>query len=563
MHNTTVQMRRTASGTVVLLLALVLCGPIPARAFLRIFDLNMQFRYDLWEWKNQGEDAKVKGDFSVNYGLQLRRPLLPGSSLRTDLTVATNASNDANGSQANNGMSFNLNATRPTYTLVSRINYNNFHSNTNSVIPISSSGTTSSYYGGLLLRKSAYPQVNLQFQRNVTSAESFGTRSSTATDSWLMSGRYDWKYFRFTYDQTMRSLAGAADTDTVTQRGALTMDYPLLSGLKLSGELSRYAIDAGSSTSTEVDRRLLRLSATPTRAISANLDYVTQSNILQGRTGTNTVDSNSLSLNVRSEIRPGLAMDYTERHQEQEGISLGRTTQLSTRNRRVGVSARLTDDIFLSGGLSQTDHTVSGLTATSQQQDALQLSLQTSLRPTTDVSLNYGSDSTDSTQSDHVDSTYAGISLRDRTSSTLSLGAAYRWTNQQQQSLTGTPVSHVIQSVDLDALWQPSSTASLNTRLSYQTNSTGDYHSVQPSVNLRWRIDPRTNLGFSYNLARTAQGSSALTIPLDQQNTGSALNLTHSFRDGTSLNLSYDYQQTNLGTLEWQRRLQMYYNFRL
>jgi hypothetical protein len=86
---------------------------------------------------------------------------------------------------------------------------------------------------------------------------------------------------------------------------------------------------------------------------------------------------------------------------------------------------------------------------------------------------------------------------------------------------------------------------------------------VQPSVNLRWRIDPRTNLGFSYNLARTAQGSSALTIPLDQQNTGSALNLTHSFRDGTSLNLSYDYQQTNLGTLEWQRRLQMYYNFRL
>lgn len=408
-----------ASGTVVLLLALVLFGLTPGQAFLRIFDLNMQFRYDLQEWKNQGEDAKLKGDFSVNYGLQLRRPLFPGSSLRSDLTVGTNATTEANGNQANNGMAFSLYAARPTYTLTSRINYNHYNSNTNGVIPISSSGATSSYYGGLLLRKSAYPQVNLQFQRNVTSAESFGTRSSTATDSWLMSGRYDWKYFRFTYDQTMRSLAGAADTDTVTQRGALTMDYPLLSGLKLSGELSRYAIDAGNSTSTEVDRRLLRLSATPTRAISANLDYLTQSNILQGRTGTNTVDSNSLSLNVRSEIRPGLAMDYTEQQQEQEGFSLGRTTQLSTRNRRVGVSARLTDDTFLSGGLSHTDHTVSGLAANSQQQDALQLSLQTSLRPTTDLSLNYGRDGTDSTQSDRVESTYAGISLRDRTSSTL------------------------------------------------------------------------------------------------------------------------------------------------
>ncbi|MHB0935680.1 MAG: hypothetical protein ACYDCO_07430 [Armatimonadota bacterium] len=545
-------------------MALMLVGQTAAQAFLRMFDLNMQFRYDLQEWKNLGEDAQAKGNFTVNYGLLLRRPLLPGSSLLTDLTLATNATNDANGSQANQGLTFNLINNQPSYSLVSRLNYNYYSSNNTGILP-STSSASGNYYAGLLLRQPAFPRVNLQFQRNVSSASASGQRSTSATNTWLMSGQYTWKALRFTYDQTNRSLDGAADSGTTTRRAAVTMDYPLLSGLNMTGELSRYMIDAGSSTSTQVDRRLLRITATPTRAISANLDYLRQSNVLQNRVGTNTVDSSSLTLNLRTEVRPGLDMDYSDGVQRQDGTTLTGGTQLTTRNRRLGISARLTPDTFANASLSRTNYTVESANPNEQQQDSLQMSLQTNLRPTTDLSINLGKDKTDSTQSNRVESTYAGVSLRDRTSSSLSLGAAYRWMDQQQTS-ADEPIEQIEQithNVDLDALWQPSFDASINARVSFQSSSTGDYRFLQPSVNFRWQIDPRTNLSCNYNFSRAEQGASPITVPLDQKNKGISLNGTHVFRSEASLNLSYDFQQSNLGTQEWQRRVQMSYNFRL
>ncbi|MHB9035822.1 MAG: hypothetical protein ACYC64_04085 [Armatimonadota bacterium] len=547
----------------VVFLTLAMSGLLTEPVWARLFGVQTQIQYNFAELKKRGKQPVGDGRLSTSYNLTLRRPFLATSNLVSDLTINTAESGDAGASQTSKNWTLNMYSDRSKYMLVGRVSHSNYGASSTGDAA-SSTGYSTDYNASLFLRQPAYPVVNLQYLRNTSSSSYAGSTGSYTSSSWLMSSYYDMAPLRFSYDRTQQAFvySGSPGTQMNTQRWAATLNQTLMSGLTLSGELSRYGTAigyVGGNTATNTNRRVLRLTATPTRAIVADIDITSQSVQQDVADFSRTNSDNTFSWDVRSEIMPGLSLDYVDQRQSQLGSDMVGTSGSTSRNRNLSVSARLSEQTVLTIGGTRSDYDVDTADSDSRV-DSIQSAIQTSLTPTTDFSLNYGKSKSITGLGDLYDSSFAGLSIRDRTSATLSVGATYRRTNVL--SVSGTDSSAYSQRgdvVDMDMLWQPSYSMGVNLRLSYQNNQGSNASKVlAPSANFRWQVDSSTNLMVNYAFQRYNQLDPLTQLLYGQDTRGLSMRLTHAFRNNSSLDLSYDFQGSSIGDQEWSRHLRMY-----
>lgn len=527
--------------------------------------VQAQMQYDLLQAKHNNKGVThitQDGRLSTNYNLIMRRPFLPTSSLMSELAINTTNNNDANMTSSARNWMLNLYSNAPKYQMIGRVNHSTYGTSTAQGF---SSSTTTDYNAGLFLREPSYPVLNLQFLRNVIGGNNVST-------TWLTSSYYDYAPFRFSYDRTHQTF-GASANQTRNQRAAVKMDHTLMPGLVMSGELSRFVVDNAyptAITSTSTNRRTLRLSATPTRSLVADLNWTTQSE--GGRTtlsdgGNNAQtprhnNNRSVSLNLRSEIMPGVSLDYSDQKQSQTGSLFGNSGGSDSRNRSVSLSARLNDaTAFSATALRLNTNSLDGRNVTSQ--DAIQSALQTSLSRTTDLSLDYGRNKSPDGQDGSFNSSFMGVSIRDRTSPKMSLGATYRRTNVSSRIAGGASLDQIGDIVDVDMLWQPTYDMGVNLRLSYQNNrGSSPTRSISPSANLRWQLDSDTNLTANYTFRKNRQFDPTAVL-LGQDTRGLSMRLAHNFVNGSYVDLAYDFLGGNVGDLEWSKQLRMTFTFNL
>mgnify|MGYP005849477011 CR=1 FL=1 len=192
----------------------------------------------------------------------------------------------------------NLYSRRPKHTFIGRHTRNEYESF--SALGLGpSTGSSTEYNASLLLREPAYPVVSVQFIRNLTSSEYAGTRSGYGSTTWMTSAYYDLAPFRFTFDRTRQQFDySTSSSSSVNQRSAAMLNYSLIPGLTLSSEISRYNTKteyASGSSSIAANRRNIRLTAIPTRAIVADLDLSTQTNEQTFGTGRTHSENKSMS----------------------------------------------------------------------------------------------------------------------------------------------------------------------------------------------------------------------------------------------------------------------------
>ena len=553
-------------ATAISLILVVLAQPSEP-AGVGLFDLETQVRYDLTETKDRGKASVGDGRFSTSYNLGLAPQLFSATSVVSDITFNSSENNDANGRQSNRNWRVNLFYRKPKYTFIGRASRTDYESFSGSV-PGSSSGRATEYNASLLLREPAYPVINIQFMRNVTGSSFAGDRSGYTATTWLLSGYYDMEPLRFSYDRTQQryDYTASSGSESVTQRSAVQVNHTLMRGLTLTGELSKYSTSsslADGRSSTTTDRQLVRLRATPVRTITANIDFSRQSNRQQTRIGPRTNDNSSISWGIRSQVMPGLSVDYSDQRLTQDRAPSTATTGTVARNRSLAMSARLSQDLSFNAGLTHSEYNI-GSGESDTRQDSLQMALQAALGPRTDLSVNYGQNKSTVGLGDTYNSKFAGISIRDRTSSEMSLGATYRRTNVRSALNGGDSFSQTSDILDLDMLWLPTYDMSINLRLSYQANNGANVSDLlAPSANLRWQIDSDTNATFSYTMERLEQWDWTLGTIAKRRSKGLSLRLTHAFLDGSSVDVSYDFQGVSVGQREWQKQLRLYYTRRL
>jgi hypothetical protein len=267
---------------------------------------------------------------------------------------------------------------------------------------------------------------------------------------------------------------------------------------------------------------------------------------------------NSLSWSVRSEILPGLSMDYSDQKQSLSGSQYFGVQDSASRNRNLSLAARLTEGTVFSIAKTRTTYDVAAVDYFSRQ-DSLQSALQTSLTRTTDLSLNYGHTKSNTGTNSLYDSSFQSVSVRDRTSTRLSVGATYRRT-KVRSNFAGDSFLQKGNAADLDLLWQPNYDLGINMRLSYQnTKESGAFRAFAPSANVRWQITSSTNVTANYTLQSFQQFDPAHVQVFGQDTRGLAVRLTHNFPNGSNLDVDYGFQGSNIADTEWRRQLRVSY----
>lgn len=260
---------------------------------------------------------------------------------------------------------------------------------------------------------------------------------------------------------------------------------------------------------------------------------------------------------------PGLSLDYTNQRQTQTGGGLLTSSGTMSRNRSLSLSARLAEGTLLNLGATHLEYNVA-VPGADTRQDGLQMALQSALTSSTDLSLNLGRNKASIGGAQNYQSIYAGIWVRDRTSSNLSLGIGYRRSNTRSGSGPAGSFHIISDIVDLDVLCLPTYDVGISARLSYQANNGQNVSDLlAPSVNLRWQIAPSTNLTVNYAFERLRQWDFVAAAIADSDTTGLSLRLTHSLSNGSSIDLAYDSHAATLGELEWRRQLRLYYTTHL
>ena len=545
-----------------LLIALILLVQSQESADAQALGLQVQMRYDLFESKKAGESPSGEGHLSTNYNLSMRGPIAPFSALVSDITLGTSSSNDQFGSQNNRNLGISLFYRQRSYTLVGRVNRNDYRSESLGQSG-ASIGNSSNYNVSLLLSEPAYPVLNLQYSQNVSGSSFGGSVSGYSANTWLLGSYYDLSPLRFTFDQSKQTseYSGSAGNTQNTRRSSILLNQTLLQGLTLFGELSSYATDnerIGTNYSVDTNRQVLRLQATPTSAVTASLEYSDQASSQRAVGSTSQSGQNALSLNVRGQVLPGLSADYTDQRQKLSITNvLGDMIFVDANNRNLGMSARLSDRTTLNGSLSKSDYLSAG---SSSSQSSLQFSVQSQLSRTADLSFDYGRNKSITGSDSNFRGSFAGISFRTRTAGGMSMGASYRRSQIDSSTANADPTSQTTDALDFDALWMPNYQLSLNVRLSYQANNGSNIsETLSPALGVRWQIAPATSLSLNYNYQSDKQWDWIQWGFIGQRRRGSVLRLSHAFQDRSSLEFYYDFHGGNTGLVEWQRHIALYY----
>lgn len=539
------------------LLMIPFCGSAEAMPI----DVQTQVRYDFLSVKDRDVEARGSGFLSTNYSIAFRRPIIPSSTLMSNLTLNSSETSDRIGRQSNKNWEFNVFSNQSKYTLIGRVS-SNYTASRSGLEPWT--GKTTNYNTSLFLNEAAWPKVNVQYLRNTTASSFRGSLNDYTTNTWLMSSYYDLAPFRFAYDGTRQTLdfPGATSSGFQTRRSSIIFNHALFQGLTLSGEIARDLTQneyPGGRLSTTTGRQAFRMSMTPTPAIVASVDYSLGSNEQTGSIGSLGTKTRTLGFNMRSQIMPGLAMDFLQQRQSQGGDQYAGTTST---NRSLGLSAQLDRSTFFSASALHADY-ASGANE-GNATDTLQFGLQTSLTQKTDLNMSYGQNKSIIPGQSKYRGTTAGISIRERTSDKVSIGGAYRWNKTTTLLPGGNSLDLTNHAIDADLLWLPTSDLGLNLRLSYQANNGSTISELlTPSMNVRWQIAPSSNLTLNYTSVRNDQWDWSAWSLTGERSRGLSFRLTHSFSDNSSVDVVYDFHGSNIGQREWEKQLRAYFTARL
>lgn len=532
-----------------------------------ILNGHIQVRYDLLETKEDGEAPVSDGRLTTNYYLTLRKPLSPNTNLMSDLSLNSSDTIDQIGTQSNKDWRFNVYATGSRYNFTGRI------SRTDSVrssrlLNAESRGAQTSYNASLLWREPAYPVVNLQYIHSATDNSSRGSSLDFTNTTWRLGSYYDLAPLRFTYDRSKRTLhnPGQQSSHTTIERSAVQMNHAFMQGLIVTSELSRYSTEfdlPSRSSSNSTNRGLIRLTMLPTQSVIASIDLTKQSTDQQSTRQLQQTDYRTLAFNIRAQVIPQLSLDFTDQRQKQTSKLINSRTESDSRSWNLGINGQLSERSSINGSFSGSSFDV-GIIGNRTRQNSSVLSLLTDLTRTTDLTANIGQETACIGVNAKHTNKFAGISIRDYTSHTLSMGTSVRWSENTSPLLDGSRSRQTSNSINIDALWLPTQRVGINLGLIYQANNgVNSSRFFAPEFNFRWQVDSRTNLVLGYNLNRVNIRDQTSLLDIIQRNNGLTFRIDRSFLDGSSMNLAYDFQRTNIGSLEWQKQFRFYYLRRL
>ncbi|MHB1459037.1 MAG: TonB-dependent receptor, partial [Armatimonadota bacterium] len=473
------------------------------------------------------------------------------------------------GIQSNRDLRFNVYAAGSRYNFTGRISRGDSVSSSR-VLNGDSRGSRTNYNASLLWREPAFPVVSVQYIRNVSDNSSNGSKQNFVNSTWMLSSYYDLDPLRFTFDRSVRTFdnSGQQSSQTTIQRSSIQMNQELMRGMIFTGELSRYTTSFDASlraSSTSSNTGLFRVSLMPTQSVIASIDLSNQSTEQKSIRRVQQTDFGMVTFNVRAQVMPELSLDFSNRHQSQTGkvFNSSSRTESNSNSWNLGINGQLADGTSINGSLSNSTFDV-GILGNRTSQNSAVLSLLTDLTRTTDLNANVGQETSRIGLGQDYVNRFAGVSLRDHASRTLSLGAAVRWSDTTSPFQNGTRSRQTSNAVNFDALWLPTQRVGLNVGVIYQVNNGANSSNFfAPELNLRWQVDSLTNLVLGYNLNQISARNLVDSPRTNQRNDGMTFRIDHSFLDGSSLNLAYDFQKTELGSLEWQKQFRLYYSRRL
>lgn len=540
--------------------AVSLLASISTRAHSGVLGIQAQTDYEYDEVDGRDTGKSGRGYIATTYSLSLRRRFTPASTLMSDFSINGSGNGGSNGTQNANGWTLNLLSDEAKYMLTGRVVHNRYSSSYGT--GGTSQGSTTYYNVGVYIRQPAYPVVSVQLQRSVSGTTYAGLYSGANTSTWLTSLAYSAAPIRFSLDRSQQSISSSTSTGSHvnSQTEAITLDQPLMQGLSVFGELSRTGSEvsfATGSTSTSTSRRTLRLTANPTRSVVAEVDLASEADSQRVSRATGNNSANTVGWSVRSEVLPGLNLDLADQRQTQNGDGLYTGLDSVTHNRNLDLAARLTENTVLSATVSRIGFG-SPFQGGDVSQNSTQTSLQTCLSRYTDLNVNYGKNTSNTGLSDRFTSTSEGVSIRDRRSSRVSIGAAYRHMVISSIAATADSFDQKGDAVDLDMLCQPGYTMSFGLRLSYQNNTgSSSFRTVSPGANIRLQLDPATNLTASWTTQRFRQYDPTVAASFGQDTRGISARLTHTFVNGSYLDVAYDFQGNSVSDIKWRRQLRL------
>ncbi len=534
------------------LLALCLAAGAGAHAYQ---ELGAEMQYNLTEQKNAGADVLTRSNVSTNLLFLYQGPITPGSGLSSDVRLNASTLNDTLSQTANTTFILNLYNTKPDYTFIGRLTRSDA-SSTSNLQALTADTVTTNYAANLLLRRPDYPLLNVQYQYQ-TANSTYGDTASGYTDSdWRFSGQYTRAPFYFSYDRTAQSMrTGAAPAlNAMTERAAVTAVQPLGSGMEFTGEYDRLYTNASGGSASTSDNGLLRLTVTPTHALTGNIEYALQSaeNVVDARRDPSS--DHTLTVGARADVCTGLSLEYGGYWLGQHGSTAGVASTSGTTNQTLSLTSRLAEDTVLSASGYRTEDTLDGQRA--DREDTVQGALQTSLGSSSDFTWSLGNTATLGTGPSHGSSTYTGLALRNRANPRATYGVAYTWMTSQNVDSNDVAGRAINNGVTTDLLWMLTSQAVLDLRLGYLlSRGTATTQQLTPSANFRWQLTPSTNLGVSYDINENAQWGDPANAQPGLQTTNLHVHLLRTYHRGSNITIDYYVTRANTGVVEWQRQL--------
>jgi len=545
-------------------LGILNCALMPP---VRAVELQARSELQLFQIKPRGRPVQSKSSFATTYNLGFRGPLSPWSKLQSFLTMNSSDNTNTLSQATNRSMSFSLLSQERTYTLSGGFDRQDYHSVFSGIaLPITSGGATTNHYVNFIWQEPALPTVNLQFRQSTSQVSSGLTNSSYRTGAWLTGAYYEFSPFRLTFDRQQQAYdysggGGANHSRNTRSRIGLNFEQRLLDGLNFTADVARDSnsvTGSGFNTSSGGTSASFRLAATPTRSILLSADRALYSTRQSGPLFLVSGDSDTTTLDLRSEILPGLTFGATKLDSDLKS-SIGRT-----RNRTLSASlgAALTRETFASLGWNRSsyDSTPGELTT---DQKSTYLSLHTPLGFESDLNVDLGlTDSPTGPVASRYRGRYASFLIRNRTASDMSLGVGYRWSLLDTAGTLASRQS--TQAVDFDMAWTPASTLGVNARASYLLTNGGTISQfISPSLDLRWEPSGQSSLILRCNFNQSRLWDPILARILGQSAKGLSARFSYRLSERSSLDVTYDYQSSSAGGLAFQRAVRVFFVTRL
>lgn len=524
-----------------------------------LLDLGTQVRYDLYDVKEVGLPVENHHRLTTDIGILFKRPITPGFTAISDLRINASGVADETGQQTNRNLSFNLYHAQPQYALVGRVFHTDFDSSFGP-LPSTNTGQTDSVNANFFLRETHLPLMNIQYQRNSTS-DIFenGPLSKYTTANWRLSSQYTLAPLTLLYDRSQSSaeFGGVKGNDSVTQRASVQYNRQLMPSLSLVGELSRSEVNTPSRFTSQTNQAIVRLEAMPFRTVAATLSYAAQSSAQQIGLLDHPWNSRTLTLGARSDILPGLSLDYADEWITMNDQLFQAKQATATRNSSLGLSAHLSEDTIFSASLTRNQLNQNNADINSRQ-DAASMNLESTISPTADLVLNGGWFSSDNGASGRFHTREGSIGLHDRPTTNLSFGITYRRSDGDSLGDNGTTTVQQTDDVDVDTTWVPQRTMSFTGHLTRMLSSGSQYsRQLSPGIVCRWQMNPRTNLNLNYNMIESSLWDVPSAAMLTQRFRGYSADFQHIFPGGSTLGFTYYFVRQDNGFFEWQRQMRL------